>query len=193
MSQNSIRKIPLGMFHGWKKLNAIYLRSNAISEIEGELFEDNKPYIFYVGLHHNLLETISLDNFPESVFIEYLSISANLLNFIPENFLNNIHAGTVDIFGNPFHCTCLKKIEKIFLERDITVNGHDEIVAACKDHDISICGYSIINCQQSLTCTDTVDRELTRRLISQMKQRSFHTVTFSNHQCASFAVLDEHL
>lgn len=189
MFKNAVRTIPAGMFHGWRKLLEVYLNSNAISKIEGPLFKDGAAFVLDVGLHHNQLETVSLENFPESVFIARLSISANLLNFIPEDFLNKIRVTNLGIYGNPFTCPCLHKINKILWKKSVVVdNPNTTWVDYCKGNDIPICTQPK---QPSQVCMETVDKELTLTYLKGLKSLQYDTVLDkSGQQCAMFDILD---
>lgn len=183
IGHNFIRKIPQNMFHGWKDLNTIDFTNNRISSIEDETFDNSLSKLKFLIFHQNRLTSFNPKAISNSLYIEFLTISANLLNYLPSEFLGSVRVNFLILFGNPFKCACLNTIYEICLIRNIQVILPD-VYKFCKSPDVPVCA---VPSRFPKSCTETVDKNVTLKMISRMKSIGYDGVRNNmGHQCAIF-------
>lgn len=181
---NSIKSIPPDMFHGWRKLNRIDLVKNRISSIEDGTFHNISSSVESIGLHQNYLTTLNPNAFSYDIHIGHIIISANLINFLPSEFLYNIQLDNLTIWSNPLKCPCLKVIYEICLSRKIEVNPF-VYFPHCQMGNVPVC--AVPSKIPKTTCTESVDKNITSKVISYMKTIGYEKLRDDlGHQCAMF-------
>lgn len=149
ISGNKIRFIPRRCLYENKKLIEIYLNKNDISVIEEEAF-DGLNSLQYLDLSFNRIKILNRNILPTSdgLHLKSFDISANVLNYLPDNLLNDITIETIRLYGNPWKCTCLKRFEILAKSKNVTIDTY----YYCRD--IPICVSS-----NETNCLEEYDKE----------------------------------
>ncbi|XP_022913931.2 leucine-rich repeat-containing protein 15-like [Onthophagus taurus] len=134
-SYNKIRTIPTKIFIHARKVKYIYLDYNDISEIQRIAFE-GLPNLKYLGLKHNLLKRINENAFHSKFqYVDTLCINSNRFSYLPETLLQKISVKTINLDGNPWECSCYRKIIKYLGDNEGRIVPSEE----CKNYDVPVC------------------------------------------------------
>ncbi|KAF2884303.1 hypothetical protein ILUMI_21865 [Ignelater luminosus] len=127
LSKNSIAKLQKKMFQ-WTYLTVIDISYNKFITIEPDLLNiETLARVYAQNNRINYLDdlTFASSNFP----LQYLDIRNNRLVFLGEHFFDWVkNLKRMEVFGNPWDCTCLEDIMIILTHRSIryTSTGYYE-------------------------------------------------------------------
>ncbi|XP_026073173.1 SLIT and NTRK-like protein 5 [Carassius auratus] len=117
LNGNLIERLTEDMFYGLQSLQFLYLEYNAIREIEVGVFQQ-VPNLQLLFLNNNLLTTLPLGVF-DGLRLARLNLRGNNLRTLPvggvlEDLLSLVQ---IDLFENPWDCSCLAVEMKNWLEQ----------------------------------------------------------------------------
>ncbi|KAL7064977.1 hypothetical protein AAHC03_04480 [Spirometra sp. Aus1] len=103
--QTKLAALPNGSFVDLLDLEQIDLSNNEITTVDDGAFE-NLPSLRELSLRHNRLTRLP-DNFMEHFpSLEVLDLSLNSLSVLPLSFERLVNLKSLNLMGNPIHCSC---------------------------------------------------------------------------------------
>lgn len=111
------------------------------------------------------MKTINEDIFPRGLKLDTLFIGGNYLNFLSNEVLKKISVKTLELYGNPWKCPCLDRINYWLFE----TNGTTYSPEICTTSKIPICVYPK---SYSKTCIEVADDE-----VNEMFLETLNTLT----------------
>uniref|UniRef100_A0A673C8E0 SLIT and NTRK-like family, member 5b n=1 Tax=Sphaeramia orbicularis TaxID=375764 RepID=A0A673C8E0_9TELE len=117
LNGNLIDHLTTDMFYGLESLQFLYLEYNVIKEVASDTFQ-HVPKLQLLFLNNNLLKTLPVGTF-NGLTLARLNLRNNHLRYLPvSGVLNQLTALVqVDLFENPWDCSCSILELKMWLEQ----------------------------------------------------------------------------
>ncbi|KAG7502625.1 SLIT and NTRK 5 [Solea senegalensis] len=117
LNGNLIDRLTTDMFYGLQSLQFLYLEYNVIKEVASDTFQ-HVPKLQLLFLNNNLLKTLPVGTF-SGLTLARLNLRNNHLRYLPvSGVLDQLTALVqVDLFENPWDCSCSILELKMWLEQ----------------------------------------------------------------------------
>ncbi|KAB0792223.1 hypothetical protein PPYR_14182 [Photinus pyralis] len=151
-SNNLLTELPLDTLIALPNLKVFNLDANRILSIEPGTFHRTK--LDTLRLARNRLAYVDPKWFPKPFRLSHLTLNANKLNFIPEEFFQRVHPSLLALDGNPMTCACQTKTMRALYSKNYEI----ETTENCSWPNVPIC----IGLEDGV-CAEEVDEGVTRQ------------------------------
>ncbi|XP_031356761.1 protein artichoke-like [Photinus pyralis] len=151
-SNNLLTELTLNALIALPDLRVFNLDANEIYSIAPGTFRGTK--LDTLKLARNRLSNVDSNWFPKPVRLSRLTLNANKLNFIPEEFFQRVQPSLFAFDGNPMTCACQTKTTQVLHNK----NHHIETTENCSWPNVPVCIWL-----EDGVCAEEVDEGVTRQ------------------------------